>query len=369
MAGQTDMSSNDANGATLVTAGGKQAIHPHSLQELQAVLDPMAQVFVLVDPLVSEPFALEEPGTLAGLQAQREAFWQRPLTRIELPGRVALPVHHHPYLVELQGRTDPLLAETFERAQADRVRARADGLDGVGMSAQPIGGWLQCSLYGEQLAQVLLPLLQVNTEARTDAKYLRLTDRRVLALLRSVVGDARIECCFGALQAWASLDVHGHITVLRSHGAIAENQTPPRLRLSREEWLQMMQGASLHRILDMSLGALEQQAGLASRLEAAPRYSAALTHRPGAELFGPAQAALACANEAAQRWPHRFTGPQDFIVWGALSLLHRSLRSVKGVPPSVDELMRDQGTPDEPAEPLRYQHAEVSRRARDSAHD
>ncbi|HVK93880.1 MAG TPA: DUF4123 domain-containing protein [Noviherbaspirillum sp.] len=304
------------------------------MHELRATLDPVTPILVLVDPMLGEP--LPDSGATpygADTQSQREALWQRPVRRVELPKNVPLPAHKHPYLIELQGISDPLLEETLTLAHAERIAALTDGLDGEGAAAHRIGGWLQSSMHLPQLARTLSLLLQVNTEATTRATYLRLADRRVLALLRHVAGDNRVAGQFGRLQRWIYLDMQGHLTTLQSS---SEKPTP--LRLNREEWRCMEQGEALHRTMAQWLG------------EAARMDETDLCHKPAQELYAPVRQSIAAARQAAVRWPHRFTRPIDEVVWAALSLLHPLLPLNE----AVQALLAQHGTEDNPPEPIRY---------------
>jgi len=162
-----------------------------SASDLSASMDVALPIFVLVDPMLGEPlYRVAEVGE--GTTATREAGWQRNITPVQLDPSVSLPPHQHPYLVALSGPDDPLLAETMELAQEERLEAQKNGLDGDGGGAHRIGGWIQSSLHADQLAERLSSMFRVNTTAFTKARYMRQVDRRVLSLLRHVVGDAPI---------------------------------------------------------------------------------------------------------------------------------------------------------------------------------
>lgn len=309
------------------------------IKKLRASFDPITPILVLIDPMLGEPIpGADALASNTDLQTQREALWQRQVMHIQLPRRVPLPVGKHPYLVELQGISDPLLEETLELAHAERSAALADGMEGEGAAAHRIGGWLQSSMHLPQLAQHLSSLLRVNTEARTRATYLRLVDRRVLALLRHVVGDERVVSQFGRLQRWTYLDMQGQLARLQSPG---EDVTS--LLLSEKEWHVMEQGEALHRTMAQWLG------------ETTRTGESNLCHQPAQQLYAPIRDAIAVARQAAARWPHRFTQPIDEVVWAALTLLHPLLPRNE----AVHTLLAQTGTTDDPPEPVRYLQREI----------
>jgi hypothetical protein len=317
-----------------------EPISPADVKKLRTGLDPITPILVLIDPMLGEPIpGADALASNADLQIQREVLWQRPVTCIELPRRVPLPIGKHPYLVELQGISDPLLEETLALAHAESSAALADGMDGEGAAAHRIGGWLQSSMHLPQLAQHLSSLLQVNTEARTRSTYLRLVDRRVLALLRHVVGDHRVASQLGRLQRWIYLDMQGQLTSLES-----PSEDVALLRLSEKEWQTMEQGEALHRTMAQWLG------------ETARSGEISLCRQPAQQLYAPVSAAIAVARRAAARWPHRFTHPIDEVVWAALTLLHPLLPRNE----AVHALLAQAGTEDDPPEPVRYLQREIS---------
>lgn len=315
---------------------------PASIATLRAALNPETPIMLLVDPLLGEPLPADAPShSNDGIQAERESMWQRPVATIALSPRVALSPRQHPYLVELQGLNDPLLEATLDIAQVERLQAEADGLDGDGASAHRLGGWLQSSMHLPQLADHLAAMLKLNTDAPTQASYLRLADRRVAALLRYVVGDTVVSQTFGRLQSWTYLDALGQLSTLKSNG---ETVTP--LRFNREQWARMEMGETVNRTLALWLGEANRLA-LADRLEA-----------PAQTLYVPLFSAVARAAQTAKTWPHRFQQLQDQTVWAALLLLDPALEHHN----AVHQLLKNTGSlddPNEPAEPLRYLHRQI----------
>lgn len=329
----------------------RDAAGAHALRSLLADMTP---VFVLVDPLVGEPLpelhSSTAPDSADQAQSRREAVWQRPVARIELE-RTTLPPHLFPYVVELSGHDDPWLDATFEIAMAERDRALADGLDGKGEALHRIGGWLQSSMYPQQLAQNLAGVMRLRTELMYNpATYLRLADRRVLDLVRHVVGDERVAVQFGRLRRWSYLDARGCLTSLQSRG-----EEIRQLCLSATEWQQVQQGPAVACTLAQWQGEAQQrqQAGDSA---AQTSFDQLTVER----MYELALRAVQHAESAARRWKHRFTRPVDQTVWATLSLLHPEVLDSQ----AVQRCLASTGTPEDPPEPLRHLHAEIIERLR-----
>lgn len=294
---------------------------PSKLEQLRQGIDPLTPLFVLIDPMAGEPL----PG---------QQLWEREIVPVVLAKTIELPPHQHPYLVQLRGPDDPLLDVSLQLAEAERAASQSGGLDGEGRAAHRIGGWLQSSMQTEALAHIIANMCLLKTDAYTKAAYLRLADRRVLDLLRHVVGDNRVAGQFGRLQSWDYLDPAGRLRRLRS----SDEQAGP-LRLSAAEWQRLTRGELLHRTVAQWLGAIAQTDGV-----------------PPEALYPAAENAVINAASAAKTWPHRFKTAGDETVWAALSLLHPSLPHSH----AVLKLLADPGSEAEPPEPLRYLHHDVS---------
>lgn len=314
------------------------------LGQLRAAFDPMVPVFVLVDPTLRDPLPEASPPceTQDELQATRERAWDRSIGCIELREQVPLPRHLHPYVVQLHGLDDPWLETTLDMALAERSEWLDGGLEGTGAAAHHIGGWLQSSLFPAQVAQLLMRLMTVNTDAFTRKNYLCVADRRVLALLRHVVGDKRIMSALPRVQRWLHLDAQGHLGTLQGI-TDSEDHTPQWLRLTSSEWAAMEKGESIARSLALALGEFCNRELLA----AMPGH---VLSRPAAALYGPATEALVHAEQASRRWAHRFAQAEDQLIWAALALLYPALLHSS----AASQLMMQTGTPQEPADRLRY---------------
>jgi hypothetical protein len=298
------------------------------------MIDPLTPLFVLVDPMVGEPMSgIGNPEPGSDPTEHRAGSWHREVVPVMLANNIALPPHQHPYLIQLQGPEDPLLELTLELAEGEQQAAQASGLDGNGRAAHRIGGWLQSSMRGPELGDLISGMCRVNTEAPTRATYLRLADRRVLDLLRHVVGDERVVSQLGRVQRWIYLNANCDLCALRS-----PNEQSELVRLNEAEWKRMESGALLHQIIAHYLG----EPGLREAEIAPPTFLAA-------------EKALINAKDAARRWPHRFDGDIDYAVWAALTLWRPATTEFQ----AVRKLLDDLGSTEEPAETVSYLHRDI----------
>lgn len=298
-------------------------------QALRAGIEAGTPAWVLVDPMLGEPLPgvqYEHSGAPGTARTARERAWRREICVIELHPKVALLPTQYPYLVGLLDAQDEWVAHTLALAQAERAQSQCEGMLGEGGAAHRIAGWLTSSLGTEPLAQALGTLMRLQTEARTNARYLRLADRRVLDWTLRVAGVDRFTAALGRIQRWHYLDARGQLRSLASVG-----EQPQALRFSASEWQLMEHGESVHRVVAMVLG---------------ETAAAAL---PQDALHDRAFAALNASAQALKRWPQRFTHARDSHVWAALHVLC-------GEPAGNDELCRMMDAapePDEPPEPVR----------------
>ena len=125
-------------------------------------------LYVLVDPFAGD---LE-----LGIDATG-----KPHRRIQVSGPdLNQAAEQLPFLVEIEDALDPLLAQSVEWAALEHMVAC-----GAGDGPYRIGGWLQphATGNGATLARQIGALLHASGEPH-GGRYLRLADRRVLALLR-----------------------------------------------------------------------------------------------------------------------------------------------------------------------------------------
>ncbi len=296
---------------------------PHNEAKLSALFCSGNPVYILIDPLLGEPVCLDQlgaPWSRADLQAAREAAWSRDIHVINLDHSIELPLHLHPYLVQLRD-ADEWLLDTLTLAQQERLTSQAQGLAGTGIAAHRIGGWLQSPLAGGELARRLSVHFTLDPQPHTQARYLRLADRRVLAWLRHVIGDPRLQWTLGRVDCWAYLDTFGQIAVLTG------NEKPIRAHaiwFVNDQWDRLLQGDKYHRAAARWLGELSATDPLPA-MEANPFWSA-ITH------------ALGLAEHVRQQVPEHFITDDDLIAWAVLVLLHPELEQSTDQQPLSDVL-------------------------------
>lgn len=305
---------------------------PATFNNLRAALNPQVPTFLLIDALVGEPLPIGETKPGEDPQRLREKIWQRPVQRIALHGSCELPIHLHPYLVTLDGVTDPLLEQTLAMAESERRDALADGVDGDGVAVHRIGGWLQSVMVPAELSAHIASLLRLRTETPTRCRYLRLVDRRTLALLCHVAGAARVSAQLGGLQKWCFLDVQGRLAVLQT-----SNGPSHPMSLNTDEWKTMQDGMAFNRALAQCLGEAERTGDREMLL------------RPAFGLYSPVAAALDNAKMLASEYRHCFPTLGDQTIWAAMSMLHPFLSRSLAVRKMLDNA----------EEPFRYMYRQA----------
>jgi hypothetical protein len=290
------------------TAAGKVA----TLSSLLALIDQPLAIYLLIDPMLGEPLPGMPPADGADFELARAAAWQRDVVTVELHSSVGLARWLHPYLVSIHGLDDPLLELSLGLAQGEREDRLTDGVVGEGRAAYRIAGWLQTSMHMAPLARQLSAMCRVNTEAYTAATYLRIVDRRVLAMLRYAAGDMRVSAQFGRLYSWTYLDSFGYFATLRS-----SSETSTRLRLDSSEWRLLETGAAIHRTIRQWLGEVDRQ-----RLPEDINEGG---------LFQRAGHALDEARILANQHPDCFQELHDLTACAVLSMTNPGLWQVDGI--------------------------------------
>lgn len=74
------------------------------------------------------------------------------------------------------------------------------------------------------------------------------------------------------------------------------------------------------------------------------------------DLYARVRTAAIETRKTSGKWPHRFSTLADQTVWAALHLLYPALSRSNAVYAMLDK----PGTPEDPPEPLRYLHGEIS---------
>jgi hypothetical protein len=158
-----------------------------------------------------------------------------------------VPAAQWPYLIELKGAQDPLLARSIEWAAHEHLCACING-----SGAYRIGGWLQphAENGGPALARQLGALLVASDIARTG-RYLRLADRRVLALLNPSQLWAEASAIDWAQQLtgiahWIYLDTNFKLRLLNGRPGLAASKS---LRLNVAHWRLVADAEAVNRSL------------------------------------------------------------------------------------------------------------------------
>lgn len=321
-------------------------------------------LFVLIDPLLGDLLPSDEITAnldRQALEAIRSRVWLRPVHGIDLHEDLTLDSAYAPYLVELQGVDDPLVLQTFELAWAECQEAHEEGLAGSGTATRKVGGWLQTSLSGPALAQVLSQWMRLDTAARTGARYLRLGDNRVLDLLTHVVGEGALVRRLGRVTQWSYFNPLGHWRQLRS--ADDDDQPARPIRLNAAQWEQMALGAMLHPAVAQAHGQRAMDAG-------------AIPPAPQVVDYAGALAAAAHWQPTPRKLPRELAesllSEADHVSAVALSLLHGDWTA------SADaiDVMRQAHQDNQQVTALRYCSAEIharllagQRRAANAYHD
>jgi hypothetical protein len=317
-----------------------QAVPDRSLQgnsEPAEHLDAAQALYLLIDPLAGEPawiadaVAADEQDASA-LQRQRAKAWQREVFGIALDDAVNLGPSMHPYLVALEGVQDPWLSATAELGVAEFNECQEPRAVGQGSAAHRIGGWLQSGHDPAALALTLGALLRLNAAARSPYKYLRLADRRVLALVHAVVGEPALSAALGGIERWVYLDCLGRYAKVKGSG-----KEPQALQINAEQWQLLALGHRVHpTIAQWLMHRRQQQAG---QTEPPPRVE---------DVLRRALDAVQSAAHGARRWPHRFAAEPDHIAWAVLVMLHPQFDQRT----DVAALLQHDRSSSEPAAPL-----------------
>ncbi len=183
------------------------------LAVLTALLDPGLPVWLLIDAMLGDPLPnAQSPAqdAAAAVQQRRSSAWGRDVQGLLVDAPMLAP-GQQPYLVAMQGPADPWLAHALKLAQQELDDTREDGLAGTGRGPHAVGGWLQTQASGEALAASLNTLLRLQAPRRTEARYLRLADRRCLDALDALLGRDAWTAKLGVVRRWAWLDGLGHL--------------------------------------------------------------------------------------------------------------------------------------------------------------
>lgn len=270
---------------------------------LAALLDPGLPVWLLIDPMLGEPLPYAQGSAQeakAAVQQRRSDAWGRDVQGLRVDAAMLAPCQQ-PYLVALQGLGDPWLAYTLNLAHQELAVTREDGLAGTGRGPHAMGGWLQTQASGEALATSLNTVLRLKAPRFTEARYLRLADRRTLDALDALLGRSAWTATLGAMRRWVWLDGLGRLACAE----VASDLAAQPITFTLDDWR------------DFQLAPLVNPT-LARWLGTAP--AAGPSDIPHA--WHQALLALRQAQHAAQHHPRHLDREADVLAHAVLALLH-----------------------------------------------
>ena len=197
-----------------------------SIEHLVAALDSTLQaddrkhVYLLVDPMLREPFDPVLPDALG-------------CTVVAVPVRhPAIAPDQWPRLIQLRPVARDLLVASVVLAlaeQSDPVRESAAGFT--------IGGWLFSAADAETVARHLAQVMECRPVAGGGRKYLRWADRRVLECLWDELSEAQRGQLLGPISTWLAINRCGEIAAFAPGEPANGDATPhERLRLRSQDW-------------------------------------------------------------------------------------------------------------------------------------
>ncbi|ADU38561.1 DUF4123 domain-containing protein [Variovorax paradoxus] len=265
--------------------------------QLMSRFAPGRPIYLLIDPFL---------GDEKGLDDHRAKY--------PIDGKsFDVPPDRSPYLIELEDRHDPLLDASLAIAVREHLVACT-----VGSGAFRIGAWLQTDhSSGALLARQLSHLFRARG-APNAKRYLRLADRRMLALLhqmphlenQSPMPAIDWPEVLKGVTEWIYLDMNFKLQSLQ--GAPGELRILP-LNLKERHWALPLQAEAINR----TLMAWQQQ-----------RYPL------------PADATVQVLRKVANAQRRGIVDPQDQAAYSAEALCHEAFESWQGLDDQLISLRR-----------------------------
>ncbi|XZG71794.1 hypothetical protein ACTSKR_08040 [Chitinibacteraceae bacterium HSL-7] len=227
-----------------------------SLKQLQDSLSSYQRIYLLIDPAVNDVAQVDSLG--GQIDAQRSAFWQRPVQQVVLDQRIPLPAQRHPYLVELDGPNDHWI-EFAHTLAIDEVRdAQTGGLHSDGQGIRSVGGWIDSPHDGEQLADSLARMMLLPASLARFGSYLRLADLRVRAWVAMLIGAQRMPLNRYAIRNWCGIDDYGHCHTLHASDAqVSPLQRP--FVFTLDEMQQLLEAPIVHSAIARGIGQMTEE--------------------------------------------------------------------------------------------------------------
>ncbi|MGJ7605067.1 DUF4123 domain-containing protein [Variovorax sp. LT1R20] len=161
-------------------------------ETLQA--DDMLSAYVLVDPMLREPFSEDLP------QAESRDVW-------------TIPVHHpllkpeqRPRLIHLHPHDTHLLEASLALALSEQADPDTEGEQGFAL-----GGWLLCAAPADALVRHLARCMNGGLSNEATPRLIRWADRRVMEWMWPALTPNQQAGLLGPMQCWCSLDRCGRL--------------------------------------------------------------------------------------------------------------------------------------------------------------
>lgn len=246
---------------------------------LKAGFDCDQPVYLLVDPLAGElspQLTHSAEDDAQTIRSRREDVLALPVFAVELPADVPLSPSQHPYLVALPSVEHAWMDASLEIAQTENMSTWINGMTGTGWGVNRIGGWLQTAMAGERLAEMLADWMRLKTVCRTQARYLRLADSRVLSLLIHLLGRDSLAARMGRLRRWTFIDARGQPDTLHNPATgEAESAFLPLPKLDQLQWQHLQDGPLIHGAIAKAIGEKAKESGAADAITGIP-YAAVI---------------------------------------------------------------------------------------------
>ncbi|WP_140727919.1 DUF4123 domain-containing protein [Pseudomonas sp. Hp2] len=171
--------------------------------------DPGTQAFLLIDPLLREPFPIDwEPVASA-------PSWRLPVRH---PG---IGDEQQPRLIQLEARNVALLEASVIAACKEQQSGQEEAQEGF-----CIGGWLLAgnAVEGASLASHLASCMRTSVAKTREAKLFRWPDRRVLEWMWPILGEEQRISLLGPLMDWINIDRRSRLQNFRVPNSLADVQ-------------------------------------------------------------------------------------------------------------------------------------------------
>jgi len=156
-------------------------------------------LYLLVDPYFGDPPSLDidpQPAnTFGALASLRQAAWQGRVVEVAAHSDPVIEPRTLPYLVALDGPSDPVLTMALQMAHAERDEAMESG-----RGVARIGALLETALHPFRVMDRLQRMWVVSPHG--TRRYLRFSDARVFELLTHLFDAQELQAWLGPIAHW-----------------------------------------------------------------------------------------------------------------------------------------------------------------------